>query len=192
MKNQVYLPALAAFCIGAAACSPKAEVKGMLTGAPDTQIVVKQLTTSSDDVIDRSRPLRTDPTPIGWKSGKANPNLSISTRRRNCFLLLEKGDRVKVVSDTLGNYSVEGSGESLKLQQIERISVISCSVSVSAGWGTILCFPTVHRALSFRSYICDENKSITTIPVLYQRSTDFRIQPVHGRDSFQERRMIRS
>ena len=42
MRCKAHLPVIAVLCL-AAACSPKAQVKGTLTGAPEARLVVKKL-----------------------------------------------------------------------------------------------------------------------------------------------------
>jgi hypothetical protein len=174
MKNQVCLPALAAFCIGAAACSPKAEVKGMLTGAPDTQIVVKQLTTSSNDVIDTIKTASDGSYSYRLEVREGEPEFVYFYKGETklASVLLEKGDRVKVVSDTLGNYSVEGSEESLKLQQIERDFsdfMQRFGDALEAGDNPFASRQYIEYYRSRVIYVMENRKSITTIPVLYQK-----------------------
>ena len=108
--------------VATSSCADKVRISGTVTGAPDSKVIVKQLAGSGFNVLDT---LKTD------GSGDYTYNMEVKEGQpefvyvfkgdtKIASLLLQKGDRVKVVSDTLGNYSVEGSEESAKLRQVEE------------------------------------------------------------------------
>lgn len=98
-------------------------------------------------------------------------------------MLLEKGDRVSVTADTLGNYEVSGSDESRRLAQVEKdFSDFSVKFADLAGKLDGLD-PSTEEAAGIRrqmgraytdyyrsrvKYILENSHSLTSIPVLYQ------------------------
>ena len=122
MKNCRNLLLAAAVLVAASSCSDKVQVKGTLAGAPDTQVVVKQLSGSTLVTLDT---LKTDASgayscKIDVLKGQPQFVYLFKGDTKIASLLLQKGDKVKVASDTLGKYSVEGSEESEKLRQVEE------------------------------------------------------------------------
>ena len=102
--------------------------------------------------------------------------------RRIASLLLQRGDRVSVVADTLGNYTVEGSEESAKLAQVERdyADALKRMTAISESLDNA---QTVDQAVTMRQelaqeyvnyyrsrvmYILQNSRSMTVVPVLYQ------------------------
>ena len=121
MRNCRNVLLAAAALAAVSACSYKVQVKGTLTGAPDAQVVVKQLSGSSLVALDT---LETNASgayscKIDVQKGQPLFVYLFKGDTKIASLLLQKGDKVRVTSDTLGNYSVEGSAESEKLRQVE-------------------------------------------------------------------------
>ena len=89
-------------------------------------------------------------------------------------LLLQKGDQVSVSTDTLGNCQIEGSPESLQLQENDR-----CYHAFIRDMEEILAKEeNPDAALSRRfvayyrdrvSYVMSHTKSLTVVPVLFQQ-----------------------
>lgn len=113
---------LAAVVLMAASCGSKASLSGTLASAPSSEVIVKLLDVNRYEVLDT---VRTD------AAGKFSYKVAVEKGQpefvyvfygdtKVASLLLEAGDKVSVKADTLGNYTVEGSEESLKLAQVEK------------------------------------------------------------------------
>ena len=104
--------------------------------------------------------------------GKRHRNDLISRNGRQvASLLLDKGDRVKVSSDTLGReLSIEGSEESIKLAEVEKdyaefTNAFSASPDPS---GKARIYVDYYR--SRVSYVLNNTKSLTSVQVLFQKA----------------------
>ena len=172
------------------ACEKKATViEGTLTGAPDREVVVKLLDVNRLTVVDT---VKTDAAgtyrcALDIAEGRPEFIYVYYGDRKVGSLLLEKGDRVKLVSDTLGTWTVSGSGESEKLQQVEQEYA-----SFLVDMNRILQEDDPSAELSRRyvqyyrdrvAYVIGNAHSLTVIPVLYQQvGDDFPVfnQPTDG------------
>ena len=107
------------------------------------------------------------------------------------IVILNRGDRVKVVADTLGNYSVEGSEESARLLQANKdFQDFMSRFSATAASLTVDNAREVRADLSRQyvgyyrqavKYVLSNSKSLSVIPVFYQKiNDDF---PVFGQDT---------
>lgn len=177
MKNCKLILAAAVLLLAATSCADKVRIDGILSGAPDTEVVVKQLSGSSFTVLDT---VKTD------ASGDYSYRLKIEDGQpefiyifkgdtKIASLLLQKGDKVKVVSDTLGQYSVEGSEECVKLKKVEddyASFIGSFESAVEEGDGPRASREYVNYYRSRVKYVMENSKSLTAIPVLYQKVND--------------------
>lgn len=174
MRNCRNILLAVAVLVAAVSCSDKAQVKGTLTGAPDTQVVVKQLSGSTLMAIDT---LKTDASgayscKIDVLKGQPQFVYLYKGDTKIASLLLQKGDKVKIVSDTLGKYSVEGSGESEKLRQVEEdfaAFMDKFSADAAAGDNAAASKDYIEYYRGCVKYIMTNSKSLTSIPVLYQK-----------------------
>ena len=97
-------------------------------------------------------------------------------------LVLEGGDKVAVTADTLGNYSVEGSQESLMLQQVE-VDYASALKRMTDIASRIESASDPQQAVALRQelgqeyiayyrdrvrYVMQNSRSISVVPVFYQ------------------------
>lgn len=177
MKNCRNLLLAAAVLVAASSCSDKVQVKGMLAGAPDTQVVVKQLSGSTLVTLDT---LKTDASgayscKIDVLKGQPQFVYLFNGDTKIASLLLQKGDKVKVASDTLGKYSVEGSEESEKLRQVEEdfaAFMDRFTADAAAGDNAAASKDYIDYYRSRTRYIMENSKSLTAIPVLYQKIND--------------------
>lgn len=164
----------AAVLAAASSCSDKVQVKGTLAGAPDTQVVVKQLSGSTLVTLDT---LKTDASgayscKIDVLKGQPQFVYLFKGDTKIASLLLQKGDKVKVASDTLGKYSVEGSEESEKLRQVEEdfaAFIDKFSADAAAGDNAAASKDYIEYYRGCVKYIMTNSKSLTSIPVLYQK-----------------------
>lgn len=158
----------------ATSCSDNALIKGVLTDAPQTAVVVKQLSGSSFNVLDTL--MTDDEGAYSYKMpiAKGQPEFVYLFRgdTRIASLILLKGDRVRVVSDTLGKYSVEGSEESVKLQEVENefsAFLGRMNAAAAAGDNAALSKEYVDYYRSRVAYVISNPASLSSIPVLYQK-----------------------
>ena len=178
----------AAFSALAVSCGSNAVIKGHLEGVSDSQVVVKLLDVNHYTVLDT----------VAVKEGnytykvdieKGNPEFIyiFHNERKIASLLLESGDKVKVSADTLGgNCVVEGSEESLKLQQVEkdfaevgakmdRISdeiLKADNAETKANLSKKLTNIYIEYYRSRVKYILTNPYSLTVIPVFYQQISE--------------------
>lgn len=166
-------------------CSRTARIEGTLAEVPESDIVVRLLDVNRYKVLDT---LKTD------ASGKYRYNVKIEAGQpefiylfykdtKIASLLLQKGDKVVVSSDTLGTYSVTGSEETRKLMEIEKdesdfnneFSSISARIAdlnpdsqeaVKAKKELTSLYVSYYRKMV--KYILQNSHSLTCIPVLYQ------------------------
>lgn len=177
MKNCRNLLLAAAVLVAASSCSDKVQVKGTLAGAPDTQVVVKHLSGSTLVTLDT---LKTDASgayscKIDVLKGQPQFVYLFKGDTKIASLLLQKGDKVKVASDTLGKYSVEGSEESEKLRQVEEdfaAFMDRFTADAAAGDNAAASKDYIDYYRSRTRYIMENSKSLTAIPVLYQKIND--------------------
>lgn len=173
--------------------SDKAEISGILTGKPETEVVVKLLNVNRYQTLDT---LRTD------ASGAYRYSVNVSKGQpefvyvfygdtKVASLLLQQGDRVKVVSDTLGRYSVEGSEESAMLQETEKAFAEFLADFNSAAAGLEGIDESSEEGKAIRAelsrkyvayyrdrvkYVMNNSHSLTVVPVLFQQiNEDFPI-----------------
>lgn len=122
MKTLSRILFFVAATVFAASCSTKAVIDGTLASAPSNEVIVKLLDINRYVVLDT---VATD------AAGRYSYKVEVEEGRpefvyvfykdtKIASLLLEAGDAVTVESDTLGNFTVAGSEESLKLAQVEK------------------------------------------------------------------------
>ena len=177
MRNCRNLLLAVAVLAAASSCSDKARISGTVTGAPDTQVVVKKLSGSSLVALDT---VKTDASgayayKIDVQAGQPQFVYLYKGDTKVASLLLQKGDNVKVTSDTLGTYSVEGSEESEKLRQVEADFagfIDRFSADAASGDNAAASKDYIEYYRGCVKYIMTNSKSLTSIPVLYQKIND--------------------
>jgi len=173
MRNYKIIIA-AALLAAAYSCSDKVRVDGVLTGSPDSQVVFKKLAGGSFNVLDTVKTDSNGAYSYKMTVAEGQPEFVyvFSGDTKVASLLLQKGDKVKVVSDTNGSYSVEGSEESALLKSVEddfSAFMKDFSAAVESGDGPAASRKYVDYYRSRVRYIMDNCKSLTSIPVLYQK-----------------------
>ena len=173
----------AAVALVATACGNKARINGTLASAPSSEVVVKLLDVNRYQVLDT---IKTD------ASGKFSYKVSVEKGQpefvyvfykdtKIASLLLEAGDAVSVEADTLGNYTVAGSEESLKLAKVEkdyadallRLDALSSKFAgASAAEQEMLRQQLGKEYVAYYRncvrYIMENNRSLTVVPVFFQ------------------------
>ena len=177
MKTGKILAACAAALLFAA-CGPKTVIDGTLQDKADAPVIVKLLDVSKYQVLDT---VRTDAAGAFSYKPELKENCPefiylFYGDKKIASLLLKQGDHVKVTADTLGNYTVEGSEESLLLQEVE-----SNYAQFMLDMARLSADPDANQELSRRyvdyyrrsvRYVMEHPQSLTSVPVLFQRVND--------------------
>ena len=185
MRNvSLSLAALAAAAL-LASCTGKTSIEGVVTDAPESDVVVSLLDVNRYQVLDT---VKTDATghynyKLDLKKGQPEFIYLFHGDRRIASLLLQQGDKVKVTSDTLGNYSVTGSAECDRLAEVERVQTEFGNKFAATQARLADMDPSSPEAAVIRAdlsrqyvayyrervkYILENSKSLTVIPVLYE------------------------
>ena len=155
----------------AAACAkPSARIDGTLTDAPDRQVIVKLLDINNYKVLDS---VKTD------AAGRYSYNVPVQKGQpefvylyygdtKISSLLLQAGDEVKVVTDTLGRGSVVGSVESERLQEVERKFAEFLREAEQAEDNAAFRRSYIQYYREAVKYVMNNPHSLTVVPVLFQ------------------------
>ncbi len=155
----------------AAACAkPSARIDGTLTDAPDRQVIVKLLDINNYKVLDS---VKTD------AAGRYSYNVPVQKGQpefvylyygdtKISSLLLQEGDDVKVVTDTLGRGSVVGSVESERLQEVERKFAEFLREAEQAEDNAAFRRSYIQYYREAVKYVMNNPHSLTVVPVLFQ------------------------
>ena len=97
-------------------------MEGVLEGAASSDVVVKLLNVNRYEILDT---VKTDASghfayKVEVEKGQPEFVYLFHGTAKVASLLLEAGDKVSVQADTLGNFSVKGSEESVRLAQVEK------------------------------------------------------------------------
>ncbi len=175
--------AIAAATVFAAACSNGAKVEGVLDGAASSDVVVKLLNINRYEILDT---VRTDASgkfvcKVAVEEGQPEFIYLFHNDVKVASLLLEAGDKVAVKADTLGNFTVEGSEESLKLAQVEkdyadafaRLNTLadrmaSASDKENEALRKELGQEYVNYYRSCVRYVMNNRSSLTVVPLFFQ------------------------
>ena len=173
----------AAAMVMAAACSSKAGIEGELTGAASSEVVMKLLNINQYQVLDTVKTNASGKFSYKVEVAKGQPEFVYVFYKdtKIASLLLEAGDKVNVSADTLGNFTVEGSGESVKLAQVEReyaealvqLTTLSSQALVAEGAEADALKRQVGQIYVdyYRSrvkYVMENSQSLTCVPVFFQ------------------------
>ena len=167
-----------------AACTTVAKIDGTVETAPSSEVIVKLLDVNRYQVLDT---VATDASgrfsyKVEVEKGQPEFIYLFYKDTKIASLLLEAGDKVDVKADTLGNFAVEGSEESLKLAAVEkdhadaygRLAAIASKLEKAADAEEVAA---LNRQISkeyveyYRNcvkYVLANSKSLTAVPVLYQ------------------------
>ena len=175
MKTCRLLVAIALSAL-AVSCSDKASVSGTLEGAGGKQLILKRLDVSHYKVLDTLTTSSSGAWSYSLKVEQGHPQFlyAFYGEQKVASLLVSPGERIKLVSDTLGHYSVRGSGESERLRQVEA----DFAAFLAEMTGIVETSDDVERDLSrsyiaYRrsrlSYVMENSHSLTIVPVLFQQ-----------------------
>lgn len=176
--------------------SDKANLSGTIEGVSEGDVIVKALNINKMTVLDT---LKLDAAgsyscSVPVKEGDPEFVYVYYGSYKVASLILQKGESAKVVSDTLGNYSVTGSPESELLCESEKAQAeFSAAVALTRSKLEGLN-PSSAEALElgrelYRNYISyyrkrvvfvmENSKSLSTIPVLYENVGDLPVFSQH-------------
>lgn len=176
--------AFAAAVLIAAACGRTARIDAVISDAPSSDIVIKMLNVNTFDVLDT---VALDQAgrlsyKVGLDKGQIEFVYLYHGGKRIASLLLKGGDKVNVVADTLGNYTVEGSDESAKLALVEqeyaaelkKITQMTYDLekaenaAESVAMRQAMAQEYIAYYRSRVKYLMENSRSMTVVPVLYQ------------------------
>ena len=165
------------------ACTTGARIDGTIESAPSSDVVVKLLNINRYEVLDTVKTDAAGKFSCKVKVEEGQPEFVYLFYKdtKVASLLLEKGDKVSVEADTLGNYTVEGSEESVRLAQVEKnyaaayskMNAIAQKMETAEGdealaLGQELSKEYVAYYRQCVRYILENSSSLTSVPVLYQ------------------------
>lgn len=177
--------AIFAAAVSLVSCGDKAQIKGTVKGLNDGDVIVKLLDINTYKILDT----------VSCNSGgnfsckvdieKGQPEFVylFHNDTKIASLLLDRGDKVSVETDTLGNYTVSGSEESARLEQVEKdfsefsSEFMALADSLAGMDAASEAAGEARKALArlytdyYRSrvkYILSNSHSLTVVPVLYQ------------------------
>lgn len=164
--------ALALSVLALASCGQKAQIKGTVAGLPaGTKLVVKQLNVNSYNVLDTISTKAGGAFSYAVNVAKGQPEFVYLFYKdtRVAALLLETGESAKVAADTLGNYTVEGSEGSIKLQEVENeYTDFIKQVIVADDDSKAITSAYIQHYRNCVKYVMANPKSMTSIPVLFE------------------------
>ncbi|MBP3257485.1 MAG: AhpC/TSA family protein [Bacteroidales bacterium] len=184
------LAAAAALVLLTAACGKNTKIEGTLHEAPGKQVSVKLLDVNRFQLLDSVKTDAKGHFSYSLDLKKAQPEFVylFYGNRQIASLLLQKGDKVKVETDTLGVYTVEGSEESLKLQKVEQeynsfMRDMNRILEKEYNPDAALSRRYVSYYRDRMAYVMGNSKSLTVVPVLFQQvNPTFQVfsQPTDG------------
>lgn len=169
MKSYKFV-SVALCALALSSCAQKAQIRGTVDGAPESRIVVKQLNVNTYNVLDTVKTKSDGSFAYKLDVAEGQPEFIYLFRGETMLaaLLLEKGDKVDVQADTLGNYSVSGSEECSKLQEVQKAYATFVKGMASSEDPSELGRIYVSHYRECVKYLMSNPFSMTTIPVLYE------------------------
>lgn len=189
LKSIKLVPAVLAAALFVCSCGQDARLSGVVGQAPSSSLIVKALDINKYETIDT---VQTDAQgrfscKIPLQKGQPEFIYLFHGQKKIASLLLSCGDKVSVEADTLGNYSVRGSEESVKLAEVEREFAAAQKTLMALSQSLEGLDPSSDKAADIRRkmgqeyvsyyrgrvrYIMENSHSLTVVPVLYQRFGD--------------------
>ena len=153
------------------ACTQGARIDCTVSDAPGSQLMVRQLDLNTYKLIDS---VRTDASgrmrcTVPVKEGEPEFVYIFYKDTRIASLLLQKGDNVKVVTDTLGHASVSGSPESEALASVEASAAAFGAAMAAASGPSELAQTYISHYRECVKYVMEHSHSLTVVPVLFEQ-----------------------
>ena len=173
------LAGLAAVAALASCVGKNTVISGVVADGPDRQLAVKLLDVNRYQLLDsvKTNAGGSFSYQLDLKEGRPEFIYLFYGNRQIASLLLQKGDHVMVRTDTLGAYSVEGSAESVKLQEVENahnkiIRDISRILERESNPEASINKAYVAYYRDRVKYVMANTHSLTVVPVLFQQLND--------------------
>ena len=176
MRSFSRLAAAVAALAAVFSCGKNTTIEGTLHEGADRQVIVKLLDVNRFQVLDTVKTNASGAFTYSLDIEQNKPEFIylFYGERQIASLLLEKGDKVKVETDTLGVYTVEGSQESLKLQAVEKdysafLREMSQILQNQNNPDAALSRRYVNYYRDRLKYVVSNSHSLTVVPVLFQQ-----------------------
>ena len=172
MKKCNKLAALALAALALSACADKAGIRGTLADAPNRKIAVKQLDINTFRDLDSVKTGADGSFRYDVKVAKGQPEFIylFYGDTRIAALLLEKGERVTVETDTLGRYTVSGSEGSAELAKVDRAYAdFIAKLQAHQNEPTAQTRDYIQHYRDNVRYVMEHPFSLTTVPVFFER-----------------------
>jgi len=175
---------LAAFAAIAVSCARTAKIDAVISDAQSSEIIVRLLDINRFRTLDTLAVSGDGKVSYKVEIEKGQPEFIYLFHgdRKIASLILEAGDRVSVVADTVGNYTVEGSEESRRLSEVER-DFAAAAAKMNSLLLAIENTSDPSQAASLRQevaqeyvryyrdrvkYVMGNSRSLSVVPVFYQ------------------------
>lgn len=168
-----------AMAVAAVSCGRSvAHIQGTIADAPEQNVIVKLLNTNTFTVLDTVRTDASGKFAYDVEVAEGQPEFVYLFDDEDKFasLLLMKGDNVTVDVDAAGKCTVEGSEESVKLQQVEDDFYNFAYAMATSDDGSEMSRMYIDYYRKCVKYVLANPGSMTSIQVLYQNlNEDFPI-----------------
>lgn len=168
----------------AVSCARTAEVEAVVTDLASSDVIVKLLDINRFSVLDTVAVDADGKFSYKVQVQKGQPEFIYLFHgdRKIASLILQFGDKVSVVADTLGNYTVEGSDESAKLLHVEKeyaaavakmnALALRAEEAVSPDYAVQLRQQLAQEYVRYYrgrvKYVMENAASLSVVPVFYQ------------------------
>lgn len=175
---------LVAAVSAAVSCARNAKIDAVVADAASSEVILKMLDINSFAVLDT---IDVDETgkfsyTLDVKKGEPEFVYLFKGDRKIVSLILQGGDKVQITADTLGNYTVQGSEESMKLAQVEkdyaatvarmnslaRRAEANVTPEYAQGLRQEIAQEYIAYYRSRVKYLMENARSLSVVPVLYQ------------------------
>jgi peroxiredoxin len=175
--------ASAALVLAAASCSHVARIDGNVEQAASSEVIVKLLNVNRFEVLDTVAVDASGRFSYDVEVVEGQPEFVYLFHgdRQIASLLLSEGEKVSVKADTLGNWSVTGSEESVKLAKVEKdFAAVSARIDALASQmegaseeqvaelNKKMTQEYINYYRDRVKYVMQNSKSLTVVPVFYQ------------------------
>lgn len=159
----------AALALMVASCGRTARIDGFVADAPSSKLVVKALDVNRYKVLDTVAADASGRFSYKVELEEGQPEFVYIYRNgvKLASLLLNEGDKVSVNADTLGNWTVDGSQECIKLAQVEA-DYASALAAMSAAESSDIVKEYVNYYRDRVKYVMSNPYSLTVVPVFFQ------------------------
>jgi len=180
MKSFSRFAAVLAVAAALVSCVGKNTViSGVVADGANKQLAVKLLDINRYQVLDsvKTNASGSFSYQLNLRDGRPEFIYLFYGNRQIASLLLQKGDHVMVRTDTLGAYSVEGSPESLKLQEVENaynqvVREMSRILERERDPELSINRAYINYYRDRVKYVMSNTHSLTVVPVLFQQLND--------------------